>query len=177
MVEVLTVCGIIAIVAGITFPVVGIATRAAQISKTTSNLHQLHVAIKLYQLDWDGDGRYGDISEMGLPSIVQIMKLGSLHVPEEVERSGCPVHPSRPPGADFIDYWPGGNGTDFSVMAQVFRENIIIFSDMNCTSADVPLDNVYQSRRGLGVLLSGQLLNKFKTGNAGRPGWWSDPQP
>lgn len=178
LLEVLAVTAIAAILTAITVPVYRRVIHSAHIQASLSNLHQIHIALTQYRTDWDGDARYGDLATMGLPTAEQLyFPLKLLETPTEIWKSPCGVHPDEPDSVIQYLYWPGDGDDPFPAWSEAYRENLVLVSDSYCTPHDVPLFNIYQSRRGLGVLLSGQLVNRFKPGDMNDPGWWSSPPP
>jgi prepilin-type N-terminal cleavage/methylation domain-containing protein len=178
LVELIVVMAIVAIVAAISSPVLSAAIHSAHVQQSISNLHQIHIALATYRSDHDGDGRYGDLGDTGLPPGRQLsLDLHDLGTPVDLWRSPCGVHPDMPESIHHYQYWPGDGGDPFASWCLAFRENMVVLTDSYCTPHDVPLGNVYQSRRGIGLLLSGQVVNRYKPGPMTDPAWWSDPAP
>lgn len=177
LVETLVCIGIISIVAALTFPVFASAKHAAKIRVSSSNLHQIHLAMKLYQMDHDGDGNYGTLEQMGLPSGIGFL-LSRFGTPESLWQSPCGQNPAwfdRPAVIQY-DYMPENGLDSFPSISPIYRENLIMFDDMNCANKGEPMYSDFIRHRGLGVLLSGQLLNLNKVGDSRRQLWWSPPE-
>lgn len=177
LIELLICISIIAVLAVIAFPVFAKAKRSSQISKSISNLHQMHIAIKIYQADWDGEGKYGDLATMGLPDGLQLYRSKQLGLGREMWQSPCGQDPSWAPFPAVIqyDYNVEGDFDHLEAIAPLYQENLIVFSDMNCSEHGQPLFSEYLPHRGLGVLLSGALLNLYKPGDSRWQKWWSKP--
>lgn len=174
LLEAMVVVAIIVVVVAISSPVFTRAKHAAKIRASLSNLHQMHIATMIYQGDHGGGGVYGDIGPMGLPPSYYI---GAVHfgLPLSLFSSPCGHHPSD--GNAIINYYyrPWDGGPAFVQEAYIFQENLVLFKDLNCTDHSVALENHFRSRRGLAVLLSGQLVNHHKPGNWNDPEWWAPP--
>ena len=67
LIEVLTCVGILGILVGLMLPVARSVRQGAKMSASLSNMRQFHLALKVYQADYDGEGRYGTPDQMGLP--------------------------------------------------------------------------------------------------------------
>lgn len=176
LVEVITCLAIIAIVAAIAAPVFSQAKRSAKITASISNLHQMHLALKLYQFEHEGDGKYGKMAEMGLPTGEVLMRQ-RLGLPLEIWKSPCGQNPSWAPVPVVIqyDYYPDSGLDHFETIAPSFQENLIVLSDMHCADHGDPLYSDFVHHRGLGVLLSGALKNLNKPGDSRWQKWWSLP--
>lgn len=178
LVELIVCVAIIAIVMAIATPVFVRAKKSAQIQASMSNLHQMFIAGKLYQMDWDGDGRYGDLDVMGLPSVIwpqfRLSDLGG-----KPAKSPCGLDPGWM-GTEIVVhhyiYRPGEGGPKFAQYATMWKENMLFFSDLNCDDHSIPVYSREFAHRGLGVLLSGRLVNLYKKGQmTGDDYWWSQP--
>lgn len=164
------VVAIIMLLAAILTPVFKTARRSAQITSSIGNLKQQHLALKLYQQEWNGEGVYGEWHEMGYPPVFADW-VRPLKVPIAVWDTPCQHHPDW--GESLVDYelrLP----MDVSI-TRAFEEQIVTFTDINCNDAGVRLGNSFEQRRGVGILLSGTIVNRFKTGDMWRFSWWSDP--
>jgi prepilin-type N-terminal cleavage/methylation domain-containing protein len=56
-----------------------------------------------------------------------------------------------------------------------YRQNIVVAIDPNCNPRTTNFKNPYLEKRGLSLLLSGQVLSLYKRGDGGEIYWWSDP--
>lgn len=183
LVELVVVIGIVAVLTGLIFPAFRAVRRSAQVTSSVQQLHQIQIACTLYQQDWDGVGRYGSASDMGLPSN-ELLFAGQPHrtvlqVSIDLFKSPCGSHPGMggDRGAPAYGYWylPSDSWTAFRERSVLWLENTPLVLDQNCNDHDIPLRNPYLPRRGLGVLLSGQLINRVKAGDLDDWTWWSDP--
>ena len=176
LLEVLIVVAIAAIVAALTVPTFRYARRSAQSVRTVNNLRQLHLATSLYRTDHGGGGIYGDLQAMGLPHVLDVYYPPRLtNLPESLLVSGCGLHPFSEPHRYTLWYYPGEGGVEFARQAQVFRDRLILFFDIQCSDPSVPIGNRHVSKFGLGILLEGQLARRRGTGEVWDPSWWSDP--
>lgn len=174
LIELLIVIAILAVVTAITVPVFVRVKKSAKITVSVSNLRQMHMATMIYQSDYDGGGVYGDIGPMGLPPIDYVFS-SLLDLPLSLYESPCGDHPSD--SKKVIDYYyhPSFGGALFAEEAVLFEENLVLWKDLNCTDHEVSLWNIFESRRGLAVLLSGQVINHHKPGDMSDPSWWAPP--
>lgn len=187
LLEVLTCIAIIVVVAAISFPAFSAAKAYAKRSSASSNLWQLYLAAALYRTDQGGDGVYGDVSQMGLP-----IHEGHFPTPydqflkplKQLWKSPCGLNtgwyqrnswePATGPLVDVI--YRASDDRTFATYAATYRENTLLFYDLNCDDPDTPVGNQYLDHRGLGVLVEGQLVNHYKPGlMLGNDSWWSSP--
>lgn len=173
-IEVLVVVAIAAIAAALTYPAYSSASRGAKLAVSASNMRQLYVALALYRSAYDGDGRYGDRESMGLPDARwALLDRGGL--PESLMQSPCGNHPSEQPSVLQVLYHPGDGEDPFTEWALVYRENLVVYSDLHCTPPSNALLNPYVTKTGVGVLLGGTIVRRAKLGDPYRPDWWAEP--
>lgn len=175
LVELLVAISIILLLAAVISPVMSQVKRHVNISSSTQHLRQQHLALKLYQGTWGGDGVYGLPNEMGYPldgvsggERMHDLWPTTLKVPMQLWRSPCGFHPDYGDAVILYQFRRPQSVEE----AQRYKENLVTFVDINCNPADVRLYNTFMPRRGLGVLLSGSLVNKKDTGDFGKFGWW-----
>lgn len=166
LVEILCSVAIVASLMAILQPALAQAVGAAKRTVAVSNLHQLHLALKMYQVDHDGDGVYGPATKMGLPDFWWFFDPPdgpARHLPttKGLWRSPCGTHPYRDiaPNAtsDLTmyttdleeEYWP-----TYSVQ---YEEASMLVIDKNCADHSVPLSSPYRNKRLMGVRLNGSL--------------------
>lgn len=70
-----------------------------------------------------------------------------------------------------------GNGNRMSYMNYIptYRENIVLVVDIYCNPPGTRMGAPLTRKRGIALLLSGQVVNKYATGDASRLQWYSDP--
>ncbi len=56
-----------------------------------------------------------------------------------------------------------------------YRQNIVVAIDPYCNPPGTPLGAPFLYKRGLSLLLSGQVVHKYAPGSAINLQWWSDP--
>ena len=186
LVELLTCISIILIIAGLSFPAFSTIKRFAKVRSASSNLHQLYVAASLYRTDNGGDAIYGDATQMGLPTLA-----GPTPTPfgvfmnsyKPLWKSPCGLNPDwyqpeswEPSTGPLINiiYRPADEKT-YGAYAQVYRQNSLLFFDLNCDDPDSPIGNKYLDHRGIAVTVEGQLINQYKPGSMWSDSWWSTP--
>jgi hypothetical protein len=147
---------------------------SAKESQTASNLRQHHLALKMYQIDWHGDGSYGSAQAMAYPPVGYYWFeswANRLNIPNGLWSSPCGLHPSQ--GQLVMHY-------HFRILVtedegNAFKDNLLTFADVNCNPSNISYHNAIEQRRGIGILLSGQSINHRKHGNMWRFDWWAKP--
>lgn len=180
LVEVLVVIAILLVLAAIISPHLATAKRSAQIQTSLSRLRQVYLAIKLYQADHDGSVTYGRRAEMGLPSRRDVdlwIEGKSIPAyPRAMFLSACGQHPSDTTIG--FTYWFGGSeqsDLNWAKNVTLYEERMILVSDLQCTDPENDIYNPYDRTRALGVLLSGQLINRVRTGDSKRVEFFVNP--
>jgi len=200
LIEVIVSILILIALAGILMPVFNKAKRSAEIRSSIAKLHQLGVAVSLYRQDYGGEG----FARYDAPNAYYGLALPTLRYYEyyRLDHYGADANflPS-PCGADrtifesfkcgvigWITYvapqyepalmQPGtGNLRDFHDYLATYRENAVLFIDPYCNPPGTIMGAPYIYKRGLSVLISGQVVNRYKMGNAMsfHLQWYSDP--
>ncbi len=136
----------------------------------------MHLALVLYQGEYGGEGIYGKPSAMGFPS-QEYITLNRLGTPLSLWQSPCGQNFKWEPKPFVIQYefFPYQVVEDKEVQyADQYRQNLLTFRDLNCSDDFEDLYNPLLSHRGLGVLLSGELVDIKKQGDIYfDPGWWA----
>ncbi len=163
-------------VAAVTAPVIAHAKHESLVTKSLSNLHQMQVGLQLYRTEYDGDAKYGALSEMGLPPAEFVM-LNRFGMSTSMWASPCGQNPNweSVPTVIQYDYLPDSGLDYFPSIAGVYQDGITVFSDMNCADHGDPLYSNYVDHLGLGVTLAGNLIKKRKAGDARFQVWWARP--
>lgn len=172
--ELVIVMVILAMLTSLLFPVFVKAKKAALVTKSASNLHQIHIALSIYRTDYDGDGVLGTASSMGLPSLETLWfsALPQLQLPDEIFLSPCGQHPDGPSGVINYGYYPSDDPLDpWAVDAVELGENIILLDDFNCNDASLNLHNRFRTKFALGVTLSGSIRRKSSKAGASNAFW------
>jgi len=172
LIEVLVVVGILAVLAGLLFPVFKHAKRSAQIAAAVENLRQHQIAASLYRSLEGRDGEYGSASEMGLPP--PNLAFPALGLPLSAATSPCTPERIGTRDPYNVTWWPSDIGM-FREQCLEYRERMILVSDMSCNDAGVLPRNQYQTRLGLAVDLTGSLIRRRATGNPDFAKWWIEP--
>jgi len=185
LLELLTCISIIVIVASISYPAFSAIKTYAKRSAAASNLRQLYMGVALYRTDLGGDGIYGDAAAMGIPAdsgpyptpyITFMNGYKPLWLsPCGLNTSWFPLAAGDTPPLKTIVYRPSQSKT-FGQYATNFRENTLLFFDLNCDDPDAPIGNKFVNHRGVGVLTEGQLVTPYKPGLMDfNDYWWSTP--
>ena len=177
LVEILVVLAIVAIITALVAPVYRSAKFNAKILDSQNRLKQIHLAFMLYREDNGGEnGYYGEPSEMNLPHdhhIPFVNRMYGMSMPYRDSPCGRHPHPDAL-GRIFIHMMDGGS---FAKDARLYKENLRIAMDMNCNDSDYDALADERTKRGLGILLSGQSVRVMKRGWPFRPSFWADPMP
>lgn len=167
LVETMSVIAIVAVLASIAYPVIGQVRRRSSESAAEHNLRQLHLAFSLYRSEYDGDGRYGGASLMGLPDMTtvygghpQAIVKGS----DGLWSSPCGQHPDTTlavVSGTNLDYH-ATDVADETWMSYVLRkeEAAILLYDQNCSPLSAVLHSPYMEKQIIGVRLNGSLVRK-----------------
>ena len=175
LIEALVVLIIVAILTGILIPVMVKVKRNAQINESVSRLQQLWSAVEIYRNECDGSNvNYSSLAALGLPERIE----NWLGFNENFFRSPCGydkthwktsgvsfgipgfyiyVPPTYDPALDHLPHRYRG-------YLKKYRENAPLFIDIYCNPAGMYLNEKEMLKRGLAVLLSGQLVNKYSAG-------------
>ncbi len=169
---------IIAILAAILYPAFRSAKHSAQIQASLSNLHHMHVALMLYQGNQGNPGHYGSLASMGLPS--DAIQATAAVIPSGLEKSPCGnipewSHSDVAPQVQYEYFIVTSAGAKPEQDLVKYQENTVMFTDMNCADRGVNLMSSYFKHRGLGVQLSGALLNLNRSGPYHLQSWWTKP--
>lgn len=161
-------------------PVFASARTQFRYSASTSNLKQLFVATMLYQVEWDGTGVYGEAALMGLPQDLESFDaFRSQKFPESsgLWKSPCGQNWMFADSPWLFQYiFRPLDPRDWSNYASRYQENLLLFYDVNCDDHSIPTSDPEFVHRGIGVLLSGQLVHHCKKGKmAYSDEWWSSP--
>jgi type II secretory pathway pseudopilin PulG len=175
LLELIASVAIIVILVGILTPVVSRARRSAQITSSVARLRQYHLALKLYQLDYGGDGLYGEPVVMSLP--LEPFEIEGPVIPKNLWPSPCSLNPMFIDVPLQVHYIYRPFSPDFGNYSLEYKENSLLVYDVNCDDHNIPLRDPRFPHKGLGVLLSGQLINKTAKGAMHYSNeWWSTPQ-
>lgn len=178
LIEALTALAIIVIVASLLFPVLVSAKQATKIAKSKSNMRQIAQQTTLYQIDYDGIGKYGDSFEMGLPPMPSFERIPTqlTLLPPNSPNSRSPdvgkVYPAL-----FIDPAMDGQTLTWSRYSQELYDGAVLYMDPFNNDPNLPLDNGAFIRRQLfGVSVSGSLIRIYDSGNWPERMWWFEHQ-
>ncbi len=175
MLETISCVAIIAIVAALLTPVFRSAKLAGQVTASVSNLHQMHLALLLYQAKQGESSDANSISAMGFPTVYQLDGLG---LPAKVWKSPCGRNPSWFPApiTKEYEYFASTSLTQFDDAYRHLHDRTTMFIDMNCAEHGDPLISDYIPHRALGVQMSGALLRLLKPGDYMFQAWWADSE-
>lgn len=168
LVEVIVVVAILTVVAAVISPVLWRVKHSANMASSTVRLHQLGVAVKQYQVDYGLDGP----STYELPTY-EFVYTDFFGLGKSYFESPCGYKKGIEDNLMGISYqyWAG-----FPMNEPFFQEHgdrSVLFSDPHCNDSADQWKSRYRSKRGIAVLYSGEVVNRYKPGNPSDMDWWS----
>lgn len=149
-------------------PVLTATLEAAKQSATMTRMRQLHIAFKLYQFDYDGDGLYGSPTAMGLPNAVPEFYGGALfsvYPNRGMWQSPCGRHPDVPTiNTDYSYFVSGASEDRWIEHSTKMQESSILLVDENCNSSGQSLFAEYFQKRLVGITLGGTARARLVRG-------------
>ncbi len=190
LVEVLVVVGILAVLAGLLVPVFGRARHAAREAVVVENLRQWHHAITLYRMSQGSGEGYGSLEALGIPDCITWFD-STLGLGDRALLSPCGRHPHLPlpgpfsaredmaaPAKDMQLYYVACNNPDaLRADAPLYRENLYLVADPNCSPPEWRIDSQYSKKRSFAILLSGKIVRQERSGIDHHPSFYADPPP
>jgi prepilin-type N-terminal cleavage/methylation domain-containing protein len=149
------------------------AKRSANITKSVQNLHQMQIAMALYQGDSNASASPDDPASAGYPDVMHVL-LSRLNLPLEVWRSPCGQNPAwmDKPVVIQYEYFLSTMADKFPDANAKYGEAMVAFVDFNCAEHGEPLMSEFVPHLGLGVTAAGNLLRVNRTGDPWRQSWW-----
>lgn len=173
LIEVCVCIAIMATLAAILTPVFSEAKKSSQIQSSLSRLRQLHIAVQVYRTDHEMGGY--TVAGLGLPPREYVYDT-NLGMGREFWTSPCGYVASIEPNLSRMSYqYVVSRGDREDPYFTKYEDNALLFSDPHCNPSGTVWGSRFIRKRGLGVLLSGQLVNHFKPGFPGDLSWWSSP--
>ncbi|MGI8924860.1 MAG: prepilin-type N-terminal cleavage/methylation domain-containing protein [Fimbriimonadales bacterium] len=162
LLETLSVVAIIAALTAIITPIYSAAILGAKTQSSIQRLRQFHVAISLYQSQWDFKG-YDSVEALALPDVVAFTTM----FPRHMYGSPCGWNQAFSPdnanvGWAYIYSEPLPWG--LKVFRQ-YRQNSVLVIDYQCNGGAVGVADPLAHKRVLGLLLSGEVVNRWTTGD------------
>jgi type II secretory pathway pseudopilin PulG len=167
--EVMVVVAIVTLLATILSPVLWRIKHSANVLGSTARLHQLGVSVRLYQTDYELQG--ADV--FALPPF-QFVYTDFFGLGREFFVSPCGYKDGIEDNQMRLSYQYWGGFETNQPLFEKYGERSVLFSDPHCNESADQWKSRYQSKRGLAVLYSGAVVNKFKTGDPSQMGWWSE---
>ena len=170
--EVLVVMSIVLLLASLAYPALMKGIESAKISRSRSNMRQLHVALTLYVNDQDGEGP----NRLGLPHCWQVF-IDSQHIPTSLLRTGGTgwqqgpgrsggdaytwMVPNVLPGFPGYSDLPGSERYKWLRHVEATQGNPVLLLD-----ATFPLRTGWmESKRLFGLYFDGHIETRTFTGN------------
>lgn len=174
IVELLVCVGIFVVVAAILVPVFARAKESALITESVLKQRQFHQAFMLYQADHGGHtGAFGQPSASNLPN--------SHYFGEPLKPYGITIAFRRTPcgsKAPLGAGWIASHVSEDSIwvpLSPLYKDNSLMIYDDNCNPGSPEAYSPYKIKRGIGVLYSGSLINKWNTGDASSFEFYAQP--
>jgi prepilin-type N-terminal cleavage/methylation domain-containing protein len=174
IVEVLTCLAIICIVAALSYPAMGLAKRATLESKSKTQMHELNLALLLYQGEYGGDGMFGDSHAMALPPFPYT---SSLPIYGELKPPLAPHPISGEFGRTYYTLWASSERDmltpSWATYSQSAEARSIMFVDPFNNRSDLPLvGGSYCVRKIFGIQWDGSLLVRQTAENWEERSYW-----
>lgn len=183
LLESMVVASIVALLAALLFPVISNARDRARESACVTKMRQAWLAASLYRSDNEGDGIYGTSFEMGLPPRLADGPKWKPGYPEKllgVADLVCPAFPSKFSNSTFSYNWmyqdprQQQNGQNqWDAYVRDFQDASIFIVDPNHNPKDIPTMSPYISKKGFGLTLGGNLIQRYKPGDMDILRWWT----
>jgi len=177
LLEVLSVTAIIATLAAITMPVYHRSVLSAKTQVSVNRLRQFGVAISLYQSQWDFRG-YDSLAALALPPASWSYggMGGAFRHPDDY-RSPCGYDPSfdREVSTGGLGYYITVPHEGAMYLFRSYRQNSLLFYDFQCNPKGTGVADILQRKRSLGLLMSGQVVNAYKTGDVHSWKFYTNP--
>ena len=194
MVEAIVVIAIILIIAAILTPVYRNARRGSEIDASISNMRQLYASLAIYRNDNEGLDRVYEYYALGPPPRSYYTdvwhekdksmwpspcnstaeRLGTL-LPTVMKYRGEISYSARV--CEPAIFENGGN-LNLKDYLSTYKQNAALFVDPYCNDAGIDRYSMsvpFEKKRALAMLLSGQLVNRIKKGNALYLQFYSSP--
>lgn len=168
--ELLVVIAILSIVASIVLPTAVSSRFQAYVADNQMRLHQCQIAVSLYQLDNDG------ISDRphSLPDpfdYLSTIKVSGSFYGSTIDQwtSACGWHPKGLTSRFVLFSTRELQGvTSYDRLG----EQTILIADANCNPSNVDLQAAFVTKRGMGVLINGTLVQRRHTGDVYTYQYW-----
>jgi hypothetical protein len=163
LIELIAIIAIVATLVAISTPVFLSAIRNARATSGLNNFKQLHVAFSLYRSEHDGDGKYGQAKEMGLPNAPDLLFRGA-HLAVAKDQSlwepACGVHPMYRDRATVKYIYGPVNAEEVGEYYKKYQENAMLLVDLNCMDHSLLKPTVGVAKLLIGLRLSGEASKK-----------------
>lgn len=190
--EVIICVSIVLLLAAILTPVLANAKKDAKRVGAATNLRQLYNVLQIYRADYNGsDVSYNSTYAMGLPP-------SDYYLFEWVTKDAAIFKSPCGPNEEFLeqalvnldgystysagycdDKFQASDTTNSWLKDHIrnYQENAVVFHDVWCNDPGTKMSSPYVSKRIISILMSGQLLNKMRTGHMSYLETYSGPRP
>jgi prepilin-type N-terminal cleavage/methylation domain-containing protein len=166
LIETICVVAIIAIVIAITTPAMVQAKKRARIASSIQTSHQLWLALSMYRSDYDGDGRFGTMTEMGMPPMGETFRTMPAWImepygPKAYRDWVSPCRPGSEQDGPFVlpTWW---NDPTTNAEMALYQDSFIVLNDPACSDWPDRLLDGHFPHRSIGTQLSGRALVRVR---------------
>jgi prepilin-type N-terminal cleavage/methylation domain-containing protein len=165
---------IVAIVAGITYPLIVRAKESAAISSSSSKLKQLYLAVLLYQGDYGSQAEAGSPAQMGLPSLAaeHSLEVATKTLWRQVRRSSCADKSLDGMIAEWNIYYRPFDESTWELALAKKGQGVRLFYDVNCDYSNAVYGDEYAYHRAIAVTLGGALVTQIGRGSPTAVKFW-----
>jgi type II secretory pathway pseudopilin PulG len=191
--EALITIVIMILLGALLYPSVVAAVKRSKVNTSVQRMRQLFVAIETYRDDYGGSdvfNSYRSFYTLGLPISTSPGYVRLVDVPPTTWESPCSGKPwdaticssaMLPGHCGYISYVSGlyepeiideepharnGNRYLYKDYIIVYQQNIALLVDPYCNLSGTHMSAPLTKKRGIALLLSGQVINRWATGNA-----------
>lgn len=174
LMDVLATMAIVLVLGSLLAPMFSSSLEGARVSSSLSRLRQMHVAIEAYRMDHGGIDVYESREAHALPPRGYVYGT-LLGFPEDFWRSPCGYKDGIESNLRRLSYgYSPSDDPKWSAYLSRYRQNAILLSDPHCNPAGTLWWGKFTSKRGLGLLVGGKLVNVRKRGLP-QMEWWAPP--
>jgi type II secretory pathway pseudopilin PulG len=185
--EVLVAVTVFAVIASVVFLVAKGALWRSRERYCMNNLQKIHLALSAYRADYDGEGKYGYWTTMGLPRMLGVLPQLGLLDRDSLHCRGVPdPNEPDPPGYGVMSWAAEEPATrerlkrqgfyfePWTPYVQKYKDNAILVFDLNHQYGGRPYGSlsVLEVHRALGLTVGGEVLVRVGPGSPTRQRWW-----
>jgi prepilin-type N-terminal cleavage/methylation domain-containing protein len=170
LLELIAVMAIIALLSVIITPVYQRAILSAKTTAEVQRMRQIYTALSLYQDQWGFKG-YDNEPAVGMPDLAVFNSM----FPDSFYVGPCGYTPSFDPNGNGKSFYYSGPYETGMRLYQMYRQNSLLVADFQCNTGDTDVSDLFVYKRVLGVLISGQLTNRWRSGDVFNWSLYTEP--